>query len=111
MVEIYKGEELERMLDRLFPLLSNWNNLEMLFGFVLAVLLGLWIGWGWAWKKIGFLGLICAALYAVGVWLEESRSMFWAVIGIGTAALMPVLILSMLAGKLLSVRRNRNMNS
>ena len=29
----------------------------------------------------------------------------------GAAALMPVLILSMLAGKLLSVRRNRNLNS
>lgn len=99
------------MLDRLFPLLGNWNNLEMIFGFVLALLLGLWIGWDWAWKKLGIFGLICAALYAVGVWLEESRSMFWAVIGIGTAALMPVLILGMLAGKLLSVRRNRNLNS
>lgn len=98
------------MLDRLFPLMSNWNNLEMLIGFVLALVLGLWIGWGWAWKKIGFFGLICTALYALGVWIEESRSMFWAVIGIGTAALMPVLILSMLAGKLLSVGWNRNLN-
>lgn len=98
------------MLERLFPLMSNWNNLEMLIGFVLALVLGLWIGWGWAWKKIGFFGLICTALYALGVWIEESWSMFWAVIGIGAAALMPVLILGMLAGKLLSVGWNRNLN-
>ena len=103
-------EGVECMLERLLPLMSNWNNLEMLIGFVLALVLGLWIGWDWAWTKIGFFGLICAALYALGVWIEESRSMFWAVIGIGAAALMPVLILGMLAGKLLSVGWNRNLN-
>lgn len=54
------------MLERLFPLMRNWNNLEMLIGFVLALVLGLWIGWGWAWKKIGFFGLICTALYGAG---------------------------------------------
>ena len=34
------------IVDRLFPLLLYWDNFEMIFGFVLAFLLGLWMGWG-----------------------------------------------------------------
>lgn len=42
---------LSNIVDRLFPLLSGWNNFEGIIGAVLALLLGLWIGWGWEWKK------------------------------------------------------------
>lgn len=102
---------LSNIVDRLFPLLSGWNNFEGIIGAVLALLLGLWIGWGWEWKRLGIFGLICAVIYGLGIWIEGSRSMYLAVLGMGAAALMPVLILSMLAGKMLSVRRNRNLNS
>ena len=91
---------LSNMIDRLFPLLSGWNNFEGIIGAVLALLLGLWIGWDWEWKKLGVFGLSCAVIYGLGVWIEESRIMYLAVLGMCAAALMPVLILSMLAGKL-----------
>ena len=99
------------IVERLFPLLFYWDNFEMLFGFVLALLLGLWMGWGWAWRKIGISSFVCVVLYALGVWIEGSRSIFWFVIGLGAAALMPVLVIGMLVGKLWSARRNRNWNS
>lgn len=99
------------MLHRLFPLLLYWDSFEMIFGFALALLLGLWMGWGWAWKKIGISGLVCMVLYALGVWIEGSRSIFWFVIGLGAAALMPVLVISMLVGKFWSAQRNRNWNN
>ena len=102
---------LSNMIDRLFPLLSGWNNFEEIIGAVLALFLGLWIGWDWEWKKLGVFGLSCAVIYGLGVWIEESRIMYLAVLGMGAAPLMQVLILSMRAGKQLSVRRNRNLNS
>ena len=99
------------IVDRLFPLLFDWDNFEMIFGFVLAFLLGLWMGWGWAWRKIGISSLVCMVLYALGVWIEGSRSIFWFVIGLGAAALMPVLVIGMLVGKLWSARQNRVLNN
>ena len=84
---------LSNMIDRLFPLLSGWNNFEGIIGAVLALLLGLWIGWDWEWKKLGVFGLSCAVIYGLGVWIEESRIMYLAVLGMCAAALMPVLIL------------------
>ena len=80
---------LSNMIDRLFPLLSGWNNFEGIIGAVLALLLGLWIGWDWEWKKLGVFGLSCAVIYGLGVWIEESRIMYLAVLGMCAAALMP----------------------
>ena len=60
---------LSNMIDRLFPLLSGWNNFEGIIGAVLALLLGLWIGWDWEWKKLGVFGLSCAVIYGLGVWI------------------------------------------
>ena len=67
---------LSNMIDRLFPLLSGWNNFEGIIGAVLALLLGLWIGWDWEWKKLGVFGLSCAVIYGLGVWIEGSQTMY-----------------------------------
>ena len=93
---------LSNMIDRLFPLLSGWDNFEGIVGAVLALLLGLWIGWGWEWKKLGVFGLSCAVIYGLGVWIEESRIVYLAVLGMGAAALI-----GLVAGKVISGRRER----
>ncbi len=54
----------ESIVYRLLPLLC-WDDFTLKVGFVLAFLLGLWLGWGWERKKCGdLLPDLCRCLCA-----------------------------------------------
>ncbi len=94
------------IIHRLFPLLL-WNDFKLKFGFALAFLLGLWLGWGWKRKNVIISCLACGGIYGLGVLLEGSRSIFWFWIGTWAAALMPAALIGLVAGKAISGRRER----
>ena len=95
---------LESIIHRLFPLLL-WDDFELKSGFVLAFLLGLWLGWGWERKKVAISCAACACIYVLGVLLEGGRIGFWVWIGSWAAALMPAALIGLVAGKTISQRR------
>ena len=97
------------IVDRLFPLLI-WDDFELMFGFVLAFLLGLWLGWGWKRKNVVISCLTCVCIYVLGILLEGSRNIFWFRIGTWAAALMPAALIGLVAGKVISGRRERKNN-
>lgn len=96
----------ESIVYRLLPLLC-WDDFALKVGFVLAFLLGLWLGWGWERKNVVISCLTCAAVYVLGVLLEGSRIGFWYWIGMWAAALMPAALIGLVAGKVISGRRER----
>ena len=94
------------IIHRLLPLLC-WDGFTLKFGFVLAFLLGLWLGWGWKRKNMVISCATCAAVYVLGVLQEGSRIGFWYWIGVWAAALMPAALIGLVAGKVISGRRER----
>ena len=94
------------IIHRLLPLLC-WDGFTLKFGFALAFLLGLWLGWGWKRKIMVISCATCAAVYVLGFLLEGSRIGFWYWIGVWAAALMPAALIGLVAGKVISGRRER----
>ena len=62
----------ESIVHRLLPLL-NGDDFTLKFGFVLAFLLGLWLGWGWKRKNVVISCVTCAADWS-GDWQGDFRA-------------------------------------